>query len=204
VGRIIPLRSRSPLPSFATLLRLLGRDFNASDGTAGHKAAIVTLLCARHFWPEQSAIGRRFQLYDDKNVPGDWITVVGIAADMSQEINEKKPNPLLFVPLQQEGWNAMALLVESSANVNPALRPIVASLDSDLPLREVSDLSEAIAHQGWFIQLLTIVFLSFALIALLMASLGLYAVIVHAMTESLHIREVWARRNLHSRAFNQS
>jgi len=159
---------------------LLGRDFNASDGTAGHKAAIVTLQCARHFWPDQTAIGRRFRLYDDKNVPGDWIPVVGVATDMSQEINEKKPNPLLFVPFQQEGWNGMALLVESSVNVNPALRPIVASLDPDLPLRDVSDLSEAIAHQEWFIQLLTIVFLSFALIALLMASVGLYAIIAHA------------------------
>jgi putative ABC transport system permease protein len=156
---------------------LLGRDFNASDGTAGHKAAIVTLQCARHFWPGQTAIGRRFRFYDDKKVPGDWITVVGVAADMTQELHEKKPNPLLFLPFQQEGWDGMALLVESSINVDTALRPTVATLDPDLPLREVSNLSEEIAHQEWFIQLLTIVFLSFALIALIMASVGLYAVI---------------------------
>jgi predicted permease len=54
---------------------LLGRDFNSSDGTQGHKAAIVTLDGARHFWPGQTAIGRRFRLYDD-NGAGDWITVV--------------------------------------------------------------------------------------------------------------------------------
>jgi len=159
---------------------LLGRDFDTTDGTAGHKAAIVTLQCARHFWPGQSAIGRRFRFFDDKNVPGDWITVVGVAGDMTQELNEKKPNPLLFVPFQQEGWGSMSLLVESSINVNGALRPTVASLDPDLPLRNVSDLGEAVAHQQWFIALLTIVFLSFALIALIMASVGLYAVIAHA------------------------
>jgi predicted permease len=179
---------------------LLGRDFNASDGTAGHKAAIVTLQCARHFWPGQTAIGRRFRFYDDKNVPGDWITVVGVAADMTQELNEKKPNPLLFLPFQQEGWDGMALLVESSINVNTALRPTVATLDPDLPLRDVSNLSEEIAHQEWFIQLLTIVFLSFALIALIMASVGLYAVIAHATAS--RTQEIGVRMALGANARN--
>lgn len=178
---------------------LLGRDFNSSDGTAGHKAAIVTLDCASHFWPGQTAIGRRFRLYDN-NVAGDWITVVGVTADMSQELNEKKPNPLLFVPFQQEGWDGMELLVESSVNVNPALRPTVASLDLDLPLRDVSDLSQAIAHQEWFIQLLTIVFLSFALIALLMASVGLYAIIAHATAS--RTQEIGVRMALGATARN--
>src|ERR1700677_305827 len=179
---------------------LLGRDFNASDGAAGHKAAILTLQCARHFWPGQTAIGRRFRFYDDKNVPGDWITVVGVAADMTQELNEKKPNPLLFLPFQQEGWEGMALLVESSINVNTALRPTVATLDPDLPLRDVANLSEEIAHQEWFIQLLTIVFLSFALIALIMASVGLYAVIAHATAS--RTQEIGVRMALGANARN--
>ncbi|HEY2400155.1 MAG TPA: ABC transporter permease [Steroidobacteraceae bacterium] len=179
---------------------LLGRDFNASDGTAGHKAAIVTLQCARHFWPGQTAIGKRFRFYDDKNIPGDWITVVGVAGDMTQELNEKKPNPLLFVPFQQEGWDGMELLVESNINVNAALRPTVASLDPDLPLRDVSNLSDEIAHQEWFIQLLTIVFLSFAFIALIMASVGLYAVIAHATAS--RTQEIGVRMALGASARN--
>ena len=179
---------------------LLGRDFNGSDGAAGHKAAIVTLQCARHFWPGQTAIGRRFRFYDDKNVPGDWIAVVGVAGDMTQELNEKKPNPLLFLPFQQEGWDGMALLVESSINVNTALRPTVATLDPDLPLRDVSNLSEEIAHQEWFIELLTIVFLSFALIALIMSSVGLYAVIAHATAS--RTQEIGVRMALGANARN--
>lgn len=178
---------------------LVGRDFRSSDGNAGHKAAIVTLQCARHFWPGQTAIGRRFRLYDNK-VPGDWITVVGVTADMSQELNEKNPNPLLFVPYQQEGWEGMELLVESGVNVNPSLRATVAGFDPDLPLRDVSDLSQAIAHQEWFIQLLTIVFLSFALIALLMASVGLYAIIAHATAS--RTQEIGVRMALGASARN--
>jgi ABC-type antimicrobial peptide transport system permease subunit len=49
-----------------------------------------------------------------------------------------------------------------------------------LPLRDVSILNKAIEHQEWFFMLLTQMFTGFALIALLMASVGLYAVIAHA------------------------
>jgi len=187
-------------PETIHLPLLLGRDFNRTDGTAGHKSAIVTLQCARHFWPGQTAIGKRFRFYDDKNMPGEWITVIGVAGDITQELNEKKPNPLLFVPFEQEGWGSMSLLVESSINVNAALRPTVASLDPDLPLHDVSNLSEEIAHQEWFIQLLTIVFLSFALIALIMASVGLYAVIAHATAS--RTQEIGVRMALGANARN--
>ena len=126
--------------------------------------------------------------------------MVGVAGDMTQEFNDKNPNPLLFLPFQQEGWDGMALLVESSINVSTALRPAVATLDPDLPLREVANLSEEIAHQEWFLQLLTIVFLSFALIAVIMASVGLYAVIAHATAS--RTQEIGVRMALGANARN--
>jgi predicted permease len=159
---------------------LLGRDFDDTDGTADHKSAVVTRECAAHFWPSQSAIGKRFRFYDDKNKPGDWITVVGVTANIVQDLNEKDPKPLLFVPFRQEGWNGMALLVQSTINPKASARGAVQSLDRDLPLRDVSMLTEAVDQREWFLHLFTRLFSGFAGIALLMASIGLYAVIAHA------------------------
>jgi predicted permease len=159
---------------------LIGRDFNDTDGTPSHKSAILTRECAEHFWPNQTVIGKRFRFYDDNNKPGDWITVIGVAANLVQDLNEKDPKPLLFVPFRQEGWNGMALLVESTVDPTAAVRAAVQNLDQDLPLRDVSMLTAAIEHQEWFLALFTKLFLGFALIALLMASVGLYAVIAHA------------------------
>ncbi len=165
---------------------LLGRDFEETDGTAGHKTAILTKDCAEHFWPNQSAIGKRFRLYDDndtsdkKDKPNEWITVVGVSANIVQQLDDPSPKPLMFIPYQQEGWNSMALVLRSSGNPAAAVRSTVQSLDQDLPLRQVWTMTEAVDHQQWFLHLFTKLFSGFALIGLVMASVGIYAVIAQA------------------------
>jgi putative ABC transport system permease protein len=159
---------------------LLGHDFNELDGTANHKAAVLTRQCAEHFWPGGSAIGKRFRLYDEKNKPGDWITVVGVSANIVQELQEKSPNPLMFIPLRQEGWNGMALLIRSSNHPIAAVRATVQTIDQDLPLRDVYTLPQAIQHQQWYLHLFSKIFAGFALIALMMAAVGIYAVLAQA------------------------
>jgi len=159
---------------------LRGRGFTPSDGTANHEVAVLTRDAAAHFWPNENPMGKRFRLYDDKNKPTAWITVVGISANMVQELMENDPKPLLFVPFRQEGWSNMALLVESTINPLPAMRAAVQSVDPDLPLSDPYRLDQAIEHQVWFLSLFGKIFLGFALIALLIASVGIYAVIAHA------------------------
>jgi predicted permease len=167
---------------------LSGRDFNQVDGNRDHPAAVLTREFAEHFWPHQSALGKRVRFYDDKNKPGDWMTVVGISANIVQEIGAKDPKPLLFLPYRQKGWDSMALLVRSSGG-NPiaavrstiaAVRSTIQSIDQDMPLRDVYMLPQAIEHRQWYLHLFSKVFTGFALIALLMAAVGVFAVIAQA------------------------
>ncbi len=159
---------------------LLGRDFNALDGTPNHLGAIVTRETAQRFWPGQSAIGRRFRLYDDPNKPGEWMTVIGVSANIVQDVNTQNPNPLLFQPFRQMDWGGMSLVVESNANPAKAVSAAVQSLDRDLPLRDTYMLSGAIEHNQWYLHLFTELFMGFALTALLMAAVGIYAVLAQA------------------------
>ena len=170
-------------PGYLSTIRLpllLGRDFNNLDGTAGHLSAIVTRETAQRFWPGQSVLGKRFRLYDDPDKPGEWMTVIGVSANVVQDINSQNPNPLLFQPFRQMDWSGMSLVVESSTDPTKAVSAAVQSLDRDLPLRDTWILSGAIEHNQWYLHLFSKIFMGFALIALLMAAVGIYAVLAQA------------------------
>lgn len=170
-------------PGYLDTIRLpllLGRDFNVLDGTPGHLSAILTRETAERFWPRQSALGHRFRLYDDPKKPGEWMTVIGVSANIVQDVGTLNPNPLFFQPFRQMDWNGMSLVVDSATNPTAPVRAAVQSLDQDLPLRDVYILNRAIEHQTWYLHTFSRIFMGFALIALLMASVGIYAVIAQA------------------------
>jgi ABC-type antimicrobial peptide transport system permease subunit len=99
---------------------------------------------------------------------------------MVQELQENDHKPLLFLPYRQEGWDNVALVVESAADPLLSVRKAVQSVDGELPLNEAFRLKDAIAEQLWFLRVFGEVFVAFALVAMLMASVGIYAVIAHA------------------------
>ncbi|UWZ81658.1 ABC transporter permease [Occallatibacter riparius] len=157
-----------------------GRDFNETDGASHHFAAVVTRETAAHFWPGQDPVGKRFRLFEEDNKPTEWVTVVGVSVNIVQELISNDPKPLIFVPYRQRGWGSRTIAVESSGDPTSAIRGVVQSMDPELPLRDVSTLSASLEHQTWFLRVFGKVFGTFALIGLIMASVGIYAVIAHA------------------------
>ncbi len=179
---------------------LRGRSFNDVDGTASHETAILARDAANQFWPRQDPIGKRFRVFDEKGKAGNWISVVGVSAAMVQELNTNEPKPLVFVPYRMEGWDNMALVVESTSNPIPSVRTAVQALDQDLPLTDIFRLDLAVEHEIWFLRLFGEVFFGFAFIGLLMASVGIYAVMAHAAAG--RTREIGVRMALGATARN--
>jgi putative ABC transport system permease protein len=161
---------------------LRGRDFNDTDGTPGREAAVVTRDFATHFWPNQDAIGKRFRIYqDNKYTP--WETVVGESADMTQQPNDFTSHPLFFLTERQQGYGGMNVMLRSTGDPTSlamAARTAVQSIDQDLPLSNTRTMAEAIYRNQWYLRLFGGLFAFFALTGLLIAAVGIYAVIAQA------------------------
>ncbi len=181
---------------------LVGRGFTETDGDTGKEAAIVSRAFAARYWPGESAVGKRFR-FVEKEKPVVWMTVIGVAADMEQNPNDKKSPPLLHVTYRQEPWGWMGVMLR--ANSDPALlagqiRAAVQKIDQDLPLFEVRTLTTALEKQRWFLSVFGTLFAVFALTGLLMASVGIYAVV--AQTTARRTREIGIRMALGATASN--
>lgn len=180
---------------------LQGRGFNETDGEAGHEAAVVTREFAAKYWPAESAVGKRFRFIQNKK-PGVWLSVIGVSADLVQDQTGRDDHPpLVFVPYRQESWGYMGLLLRTAGNpatLAAPLRAAVQKIDPDLPLTEVRTLTAALDRQRWFLVVFGSLFTVFGLVGLLIASVGIYAVVAHATAR--RTREIGVRMALGSTA----
>jgi putative ABC transport system permease protein len=110
---------------------------------------------------------------------------------------------VLFVPYRQETSDSTTLVVRSRASpssVASAVRAAVQTLDQDLPLIDVRTLASAVEHGQWFLRLFGTLFAVFALIGLVIASIGIYAVMAQSTTS--RTREIGVRMALGATARN--
>lgn len=175
---------------------LLGRDFEPTDGDKGREAAIVTRSFAARHWPDQSAVGRRFRFVQNDQ-PGEWMTVVGVCADIVQSTQDSDAPPVIYISYRQEAWGWMGLVLRTAGDpgvLSGPVREAVQAIDQDLPLFEVRTLTEALDRNRWFLVVFGTLFLSFALTGLMMASVGIYAVVAQATVR--RTREIGIRMAL--------
>ena len=181
---------------------LQGRGFSETDGDPGKEAAVVSRAFAAQHWPGEPAVGQHFRLVENGK-PKPWMTVVGVCADLLQETRDKDRLPLIHLPYRQEPWGWMGLLLRTSADPATLAAPVraaVQKIDADLPLFEVRTLTAALDKSRWFLSVFGTLFAVFALIGLLMASVGIYAVV--AQTTARRTREIGIRMALGATAAN--
>jgi putative ABC transport system permease protein len=182
-----------------------GRQFDDRDGFDGQDSIIVTSDFASRVWPGQPALGKRLRVYSQPPPPsagaaaqplqpGRWLTVVGISGMLEQAPNELRPLPLFFISYAPGGRGGMTILLRSSGNPTALAVPLRAAMreiDPDRALSNVRTLEEAAYRQGWYLRVFGSVFLIFAVGALLLASLGIYAVV--AQTTARRTQEIGVR-----------
>jgi putative ABC transport system permease protein len=168
---------------------LSGREFNDADVAAGVPVAIVNQLLATRFWPGEDPLGKRLRVFNENTAEPSlepWLTVVGVASNIIQnDQTRQRFDPVLYLPYRQKPGGAAWILVRTSVPSNGlsnAFRREVQALDPNLPLygpMAIADRMEGF----WDSRFYGSMFLIFAAIALLLASIGLYTVIAHSVSQ---------------------
>src|SRR5690348_570480 len=166
-------------------MRLIkGRGLNASDGANTPKVAIINEAAAQKFWRGENPVGTRFQR-QQPNAP--WITIVGIVADVRQAGLDLPPRPEIYFLYQQ--WDYFApgyIAVRTSGDpmsVANAVREQVWAVDKDQPVTGVMPLETMLADYLAPRELQSSLIGAFAGFALLLAALGIYAVLAFSVAQ---------------------
>lgn len=169
---------------------LAGREFDAADGSPARPAAIVNERMASASWPGEDPVGKQVRLFDGET-PGAWLTVVGVVSNIQWDVSRGRDRhePRVYVPYRQRPASGAWIFVRTHlpvSNIASALGDEIQALDPNLPVwLGPYTLAERLAGSGayWSIGSHAALFSIFALIALLLASVGLYAVIAHSVSQ---------------------
>jgi putative ABC transport system permease protein len=166
---------------------LLGRAFTESDGMTAVPVVIVNHTFAARFWPgEGNPLAKRLRLFTD-GAPQSWLSIVGVVPDVAQ--NERIRNqfdPLIYLPYRRQPQQSMSIVARARvppATLGNAFRRQVQALDENLPVYALRTLDEDLDLRDWPIRVFGAMFTGFAAIALLLASVGLYAVVAQAVNQ---------------------
>jgi putative ABC transport system permease protein len=161
-----------------------GRTFDAGDTPQSPLAAIVNESTARLYWPNGDVLGKRLVW------GGRKLTIVGVAGDVHIESLDAGINPTIYTPIYQveSGATTSAVFILRSGLSNPAglataVRDAIWSVDHDVPVYDIRQMSEIVARSLATRQFALVMLSSFATLALGLAVLGLYGVLSHAVAQ---------------------
>lgn len=160
-----------------------GRSFTPADRDSSNIPAIVNQTFVRKFFGDASPIGHRV-----RSGPRDpWTTVVGVVSDYQHSRLPQPIGPAIFYPYATSPALSQTLVVRTTggdpASVVPVVRGAVRELDAAVPVYAIRSLDAQVSASLWRQRLQGQVLAIFAVVALVLAIIGIYGVIAYAVVQ---------------------
>ena len=176
-------------PNFLSTLGapvLKGRLFGPEDRAGTPRVVIVDQEMVNRYWPKDDPIGKRITFNQLTDSTIDWLTVVGVVGHTSHEGLDAQRRVQMYFPLEQVAVNSMSFIIRTSGDPNallPSVKAAVRAIDADLPFSRVTTM-EALVEQSTGPRRFSMLLLGlFSLVAVGLASIGLYGVMSYNVTQ---------------------
>jgi putative ABC transport system permease protein len=194
-GRPEPEKGKEPLADYRVVTTQLfdalgipltkGRSFTEQDTKDSPRAIIINETLARRYFAGEDPVGRRLSFSKEEK---PW-EIVGVAGDLSESDLEDEKEPGVYVPYLQDPWWTMNLAIRTSNDpllLATAVQKEILAVDKDQPVYNIRTMEQVLNERIAPKRLAMVMLAFFALVALVLASVGLYAVISYSVMQRTH------------------
>jgi putative ABC transport system permease protein len=181
------VENRVATPDYFTVMRIpvqRGRGFTGADREGAAPVVIVSESTAKKYWPGEDPLGRRLRMPEEP-----WLTVVGVCGDVIQDWFGSRNVPTAYRPLAQAPSDYFGIVVRTAgdpAAIAGSVRRALLRVDPTQPVFEMMPMRVQLKERTIGLQYLAAIMTVFAGLALVLAVVGLYAVMAYMVTQRRH------------------